>query len=139
MKKIILAISMFVFTTTTFAQKGIPAVVKTAFGKANPTATDVKWDKEKDGTFEANCKNNSVPMSFVYNAKGELLETETEIPISEFPIKVTDAIHKQYPKAIITGGDRIVSNKGVTKYEADLTIGKKKTEKQFDIEGNLIN
>ena len=112
--------------------------MKTAFEKANPIATDVKWDKEKDGTFEANCKNNSVPMSFVYDAKGELLETETEIQISEFPIKVIEAIHKKFPKAIITGGDRIVSNKGVTKYEADLTIGKKQTEKQFDIDGNLI-
>ena len=139
MKQSILAISMLVLTTTTFAQKGIAVVVKTAFEKSNPKATAVKWDKEKDGTFETNCRNNSVPMSFVYNVKGELLETETEIPVSEFPTKVTDAIHKQYPTAKITGGDKIVSNKGVTKYEADLIIGKKKTEKQFDSEGNLIH
>ena len=138
MKKNILAMSMFVIATSVFAQKNIPTVVKTAFEKANPTATAVKWDKEKDGTFEANCKNNAVPMSFVYNAKGELLETETEIPVSEFPTNIMDAIHKKYPTAKITGGDRIVTSSGVTKYEADLTIGKKKTEKQFDIDGNLI-
>ena len=138
MKTSILSITMFVFATIGFAQKGIPKSVKIAFEKANPKATAVKWDNEKDGTFEANCKNNSVLMSFVYNSKGELLETETEIRVTEFPANVTDAIHKKYPTAKITGGDKIVTSSGVTKYEADLTIGKKKTEKQFDIEGNLI-
>ena len=139
MIKCILVISVLFLGITAFGQKGIPTIVKTAFEKANPKAVSVKWDKEKGGTFEANCKNNAVPMSFVYNSKGVLLETETEISLSEFPKNVTVAIHKKYPKAKITGGDRIVTSTGVTKYEADLTIGKKKTEKQFDIDGNLIH
>lgn len=139
MKKNILTISILSIVTTVFAQKGIPIVVKNAFENANPNAAVVKWDKENDGTFEANCKNNSVPMSFVYNSKGELLETEIEIPVSEFPSNITDAIHEKYPTAKITGGDRIITNSGVTMYEVDLRIGMKKSEKQFDINGNLIH
>lgn len=139
MKQVILVASMFAVCVTAQAQKGIPVAVKSAFEKAYPKATAVKWDKEINGDFEANCTNNKVAMSLTYNAKGGLLETETEIMLAEFPSKVTDAIHAKYPTAKITGGDKIVTNKGVTKYEADLTIGQKKIEKLFDAEGNLVN
>ena len=137
MKPILVVSSILALATSTFAQKRIPEVVKTAFAKGNPSATNLKWDKESTGDFEANCKNNAIPMSFVYSPAGELLETETEINASAFPPDIAEAIRTQFPKAKIKGGAIIVSNKGVTQYEADLQIGKRKMEKKFDSEGNL--
>ena len=139
MKSIIVIFAAFLVATTgAFAQKNIPAAAKAAFTKANPTATDVKWDKESNGTFEANCKINGVSSSLVYDKMGVLQETETEIAVAEIPAAVTEAVHKKYPKATITGGDKIVNNKGVVKYEVDLKTGKKETEKQFDETGKEV-
>ena len=138
MKKITIATILIAATQILFAQKNIPAVVKAALAKAYPEATGLKWDKEGKGAFEANFKQKTVPMSLVINAIGEIMETETEIPVYEIPENIITSIHKLYPTAVITGGDVIVSNIGVKKYEVDLTIGKKKTEKQFDMDGNLV-
>ena len=138
MKKQSLILILLFAVGTTFAQTKVPTAVKEAFAKAYPKATEVKWDKENKNEYEANCKNENVVMSLVYNAKGELLETETEIPVTDFPTKVIEHIHKLYPTAIITGGDKIVTNIGVVSYEADLTIGKKKIEKQFAADGSFV-
>ena len=138
MKRIIIVTFFVAISQILSAQKNIPTAVKASLAKAYPEATGLKWDKEGKDAFEANFKQKDVPMSLVINMAGEILETETEIQVSDFPNKIVASIKKLYPTAIITGGDIIVSNMGVKKYEADLTIGKKKSEKQFDVDGNLV-
>lgn len=93
MKKYITVIIILVVSITVLAQKNIPAAVKNAFAKAYPNTIGVKWDKEKTDEQEANFKNNAIPMSLLYTAKGELLETETEIVVAAFPAKVLAAIY----------------------------------------------
>jgi hypothetical protein len=66
---------------------GVPSDVTSAFSKANPSATQVKWDQE-DSYYEASYKLNGRNMLAVYNNKGEVLEVDTEMKWEEFPAEV---------------------------------------------------
>ena len=115
-----------------------PSAVNKAFKEKFPNAQKIKWGKEGKAEYEANFVENGTEMSANFDINGKWLETEKEIPITEIPEKVKSAIMKKYPTCKVTGGDIITTSTGITKYEADLTIGKKKTEVQCDVEGNFI-
>ena len=61
----------------------VPAAVKTAFQKQYPSIT-ASWDKE-DANYEANFKQNGKAMSAVIDKNGTIVETETDIPVTDLP------------------------------------------------------
>lgn len=117
---------------TTKAQKiladKLPVAVKTAFEKAYPNAKQTKWDKEKND-FEASFKNQKEDLSVVFDAKGNILETEKDIPFEKLPANVQKALKgkKISETAIIIKG-------GKTFYEAE--VGGK--DLLFDSNGNPV-
>lgn len=133
MKKIIgtLMLSACLFAAS-FAQKNIadkvPANVKAAFAKLHP-AVNAKWEKEKQN-FEAAFKVNGKSTSEVYNAKGELLETETELALNNLPAEVQAKLKglKVKETAKITKAD------GSVVYEAEV----KGKDLLFDAKGNAV-
>jgi uncharacterized membrane protein YkoI len=88
--------------------------VKTALNKAYPNATDVEWDKEgKD--FEASFENGDEELSVVFDAIGNILETEKEIEFTELPEVVKAALEgKKISEAAI------ITKNGKTFYEAEV-------------------
>jgi hypothetical protein len=130
------AIILAGFVAVASAQKlpasKVPSAVKTAFAKQYPS-TAVKWEKE-NGAYEAGFKQAGHEMSVNYSAKGEVLETETEIPISALPATAQEYLKKNYPGQKLKGAAKIVKSDGSATYEAEF----KGTDVLFDEQGKFL-
>ncbi|MEC4003399.1 PepSY-like domain-containing protein [Flavobacterium sp. SUN052] len=116
-----------------FAQKNIPAEVKTSFSKQYPLIKKVKWEKE-NGNYEAGFTEDKIGKSVLLDAKGKILETEAEIPVTTLSKSITDYVSKNYPKQKIKSAAKITdSNKKIT-FEAEVNG----QDLLFDEKGNLI-
>ena len=123
---------------TAMAQKinstQVPAVVKTAFGKAYPDVKTVKWEKEKSD-FEAGFKQGSNEMSAVFKADGTQLESELEIKTTDLPASVLSYVKQNYKGAAIKEAAKITkTTTGEVNYEAEV----KGKDLLFDATGKFI-
>lgn len=109
-----------------------PAAAKEAFMKAHPNTTG-SWEKE-GSNYEVNFKEAGKTMSCVITAKGDILETETDIAVNELPAAVTNYIARHYKGLKVTEAASIVKADGSTVYEAEIN-GK---DVLFDAAGNVI-
>lgn len=130
--KSILAGIILLATTNCNAQQ-IPDAVKNAFNKNFPNTSVKKWDKE-DGNYEANFSKDNKTMSATFNAKGNWMETETDIKISELPASVVDYVKSNYKDATIKEA-AIISNPASKKiFEAEV----KGKDLLFDENGKFL-
>jgi len=134
MKKIFFGISLC-FAIAVSAQKSVaPEAAKTAFAKAYPGATKVKWEKE-DGNYEVTFvdkSNNEI--SAIYNAKGILQESEQEMKATALPASVLTYIKEHYKGVHLKGGAKITKGDGSINYEAAI----KGKDVLFDANGKFI-
>ncbi len=107
-----------------------PEAVRTAFQQKFPGVTDVDWEKEKNGSWEAEFEQNDVEISASFSTAGQWLETEKEIEVAELPAAVRTALAGQKIKeaAKITRAD------GMTVYEAEV----KRKAILFDDQGKMM-
>jgi len=134
MKNLILSAVFAVFTLTAFAKgDDVPSAVKTKFASLYPTVKKAKWDKE-EANYEASFELNEVETSVLFDANGNVLETETEIAVSALPNGVADYISKNYAGQKIKETAKIVDANGVITYEAEVKAG----DLIFDATGNFL-
>jgi hypothetical protein len=115
------------------AQDKTPEAVKSAFKKAYPGATKVKYEKEgKD--YEVAFVLGGKEMSAVYNANGGLLETEEPVGAGQLPAAVMPYYNAHYKGIAIKETTKIVNNKGVVTYE----LGTKKKDVIFNADGKFV-
>jgi hypothetical protein len=138
MKRFLLLMTMVAgFTISGFAQKEksdqAPDVAKTAFAKAFPGASKVKWEKEK-ADYEVNFEQDGQEMSAVYDSGGALKETEVEIKASQLPAGVLDYIKLHYKNAKVKEIAKITKAGGEVNYEAEVN----KTDVLFDANGKFL-
>lgn len=142
MKKLLVLIvcSIFVLGISAMNQKDekIPASAKTGFAAKFPTAQKVKWSVEKPGEFEAEFTQNGVETSALVDAKGTLLETETEIKESELPQAVKATLAKDFAGYKLDEIEKATDAKSVTTFEMEAAKGKDKLEISFDANGKLL-
>lgn len=132
MKNILIIAVLLTCSFTSFAQKNIPNEVKTSFAKQYPLIKKVKWEKEK-GNYEAGFTEDKIGKSVLFDSKGKILETETEIPVASLSKSITDYVSKNYPNQKIKGAAKITdSNKKIT-FEAEV----KGQDLLFDEKGNF--
>ena len=134
MRKFTFVIGIAAFLgSSVFAQKSnnIPDVVKSALVKNYPNAKSVKWDKE-DANYEASFKNNNLDNSILFDAKGNVLESE--VAIKELPKNVMEYLNKNYPNQKIKESAKITNAKGVFTYEAEI----KGKDLIFDANGKFL-
>lgn len=93
----------------------------------------VKWDKEKNN-YEASFEVNKVDNSLLFDANGNLLETEVEIQISQLPNGVVNYIHSNYKSQTIVEAAKITDAKGTITFEAEI----KGKDLVFDCKGVFI-
>ena len=83
----VLAVAMLTMAVA-HAQKvkeaDVPSEVKAAFAKKYPDVKAGGWVKE-DGNYEVEFDYKKAEMTLVIDPKGTVLETETEIKVSELP------------------------------------------------------
>ena len=137
MKKTILLLTIGFAAITANAQKlkeaEVPAEVKAAFTKQYPNTKAKGWEKE-DGNYEVEFDSNKNEMTLVIDPKGSILETETEIKVSDLSKTITDYCAKNYAGKKIKEASKIVDAKGVITYEAAI----EKTDVLFDANGKFI-
>jgi len=121
-KLLIVAVVVGVMASHACGQKlnesQIPAAVKTAFQKQYPSVK-ATWDKE-GANYEANFKQNGKAMSAVIEKNGTIVETETDIPVTDLPKGVQDYMKKNYSGIKIEEAARIVRANGEVNYEAEV-------------------
>lgn len=135
--KVFITLALASFSFGAFAQdikeSEVPAPVKAAFAKLYPNVKDVDWEKE-NANYEAGFEVNKTETSIVFDATGNLLETEIEIKVSELPKSASDYAAKKYPKDKIAEASKITDAAGTVTYEAE--VGK--NELFFDSNGTFI-
>lgn len=123
---------------TSFAQKinsdKVPAKVLFAFKAKYPDINKVGWEMEK-GKYEAGFDLKKVETSVLITAEGQIVETESEIPVSELPKAVVEYIIAHYSGSKISEASRIVDAKGNATYEAEV----KGKDLVFDTNGKFIH
>ena len=137
MKKLVLMMVAAMITSLTFAQKlqekDVPAPVKTAFQKNFPQAKVEKWEKEGIN-FEAEFELNKSEQSVLFDAQGDIIETEIEIEISELPNRILDYVKKNYIGQSVKEAAKITDTKGTLTYEVEI----KGMDLLFDSNGKFI-
>ena len=137
MKKLALMMVAAMITSLTFAQKlqekDVPAQVKTAFQKQYPKASDVKWDKEGE-KFEASFDLNKIDNSVLFDAQGNVLETEVEIELTQLPKGIVEYVKANYKGQKVKEAAKITDTKGTVTYEAEV----KGLDLLFDSNGKFI-
>jgi hypothetical protein len=123
----------------------VPETVKNAFKAKFPQVTDPEWEKEGND-YEAEFKVKRVNMengnavkgrierSVLFNASGELLQTEDEIRVTELPVAVNDYIAKNLNGKKIKEAAKITEASGRIIYEAEI----EKEDYIFDADGNFL-
>lgn len=114
-------------------EKDIPVTVKTAFEKTYPDVKDVDWEME-NGNYEAEFEIKDTDYSVLFDALGNILETEIEILINDLPLTVKDHVSKNYPGQKIKEAKKITEAKGTVKYEVTV----KDKDLIFDSNGNFV-
>jgi hypothetical protein len=97
----------------------------------------VEWDVEYDG-FEAEFEINGKDASANYNKEGHKLATEIEIKKSELPTLALTYLTTNYPNEKVKETAKIIDDKNIVTYEAELKIGGKNSDLIFDDSGNFI-
>jgi len=129
---IVVSISGFSACGQKLKESQVPAAAKAAFQKQYPN-TKAGWEKE-DANYEVNFRQNGKSMSSVIDKNGTILETETDISVSNLPQSAQAYIKEHYKGAKIKEAAKIVKASGEVNYEA-LINGK---DVMFDRNGNFI-
>jgi hypothetical protein len=113
-------------------QSQVPAAAKTTFEKKYP-GVQGSWDKE-DGNYEANFKQGGKDMSVLIDKDGPILETETDIAVTDLPKAAQDYVKQHYAGAKITEAAKIIKANGDINYEAEVNH----KDVVFDVNGKFI-
>jgi len=96
----------------------VPAATKASFAKQYPGIKG-GWEKE-NGNYEVNFKQAGQTMSAVIEKNGTIVETETDIHVSDLPKAVHDYMKKHCAGTKIKEAAKIVKSNGDVNYEAEV-------------------
>lgn len=123
-------------TEQTLNVKDVPSGIVEKFNSLYPDVKPVKWKKEGN-TFEAKFKYKGCKTDVVFDTKGNVIETETDISINDLPLSVSDAINNNYAGMTAEEAEKVVKDNGIF-YEVELEGNGIEKEILFDSAGNLI-
>ncbi len=128
-----IVLSMNIATAQHLKEAKVPTAVKESVKKQYPTAKVTGWEME-GANYEAEFVINKVETSVLVDASGKIMETESEIAITELPKAVTDYLAKNHKDEKIKEATKIVMADGKVKYETEI----KGKDLLFDESGTLI-
>jgi hypothetical protein len=110
----------------------VPTSVKQGFTRQYPGLTP-RWEKE-DGNYEASFHRNGRSMSVVMSPGGTILETETDIKVSELPTEALFYLKTHYKGHTIKEASKIEKRGGEINYEAMV----KGSDVMFNVNGKYL-
>ncbi|MEI6522434.1 MAG: PepSY-like domain-containing protein [Bacteroidota bacterium] len=137
MKKLVVFSLTFMISLFSFAQKikenELPEDVKTAFKNIYPQTKAEKWEKEGNN-FEAEFKHNKIEQSVLFDAQGNILETEIEIEKNKLPNTVLEYVKTNYKGHSIKEAAKINDSKDAVFFEVEI----KGMDVIFDSNGKFL-
>jgi len=116
----------------------LPSAVLESFKKLYPTATETKWEKDKDN-YEAIFKLNAASKEIVFHADGKVVQSEEELTsINSLPKEVKDAFIKEYAGYNYIKSEKITKDSGTIVYEIDAELKGKKYAIEYDAKGIFV-
>ena len=117
-------------------QSAVSSNLEETFRKQNPEAKEVEWSKEGE-YFEVEFEADGIEKEIVYDAEGNIIETETAIAVSELSSTITTYISENYNGYNIEEAEKVENSKGVF-YEVELENNDTEVELLFDNSGNFV-
>ena len=115
----------------------VPMEVMSTLNLYYAEATHVTFEMKK-GNYEADFKMDGKDYSALFSPKGEWLQTEYEIKVSELPKAVSQAIKKTYPEYRIDDVDKIEAPKDNNRYKVELEKGESEIEIFLNEKGEIL-
>ena len=110
----------------------VPAAVIIGLNRTHP-GVSATWERE-DADYEANFKEGNNAVSVIINSQGTILETETDIPVSELPKEAVLYLKTHYKGHAVKEASKIVKKNGEVNYEAMV----KDRDVMFDVNGKYL-
>jgi uncharacterized membrane protein YkoI len=120
--------------------KKVPPAVLAAFKAAYPNATVRGYSREKEHGkvfYEVESIEGDLHRDVLYHPDGTVSAVEESMPVADVPNEVQESMRKSYPKAIVTSAEKIMHD-GVTEYELQAKMGRKRIEVKFDAAGKVL-
>ncbi len=113
----------------------IPEVIKKSFEEKFPNARNAKWDSSAEKQFEVGFELNGKENVAVFLMDGTFKEIETEIKISEIPIRIKKSISKKFPLSKITYAIKVHRANDKIVYDLEVNTGIELLDITLDIMG----
>ncbi len=115
----------------------VPEAVTKAFSEKFAAATDVKWESEEEGEYEAGFTLNGKEMSAEFTADGTWKETETEVSQSDLPAAIVDTLEAAYGEYKVEETEMCETPEG-RRWEIELKKDNTELELVMDDSGKIL-
>jgi hypothetical protein len=137
MRTIIILISFCFIASLAGAQKmkdaDVPQAIKESLNKLYPVVEELEWQKE-EANIEAEFEVDETITSLLFDASGNVLETEVEILPANLPVLAKEYLTKNFPGKKTKETSKMIDAEGVTYFEAEID----KIDYIFDENGNFF-
>ena len=141
MKQLLLPALLLAGVTSTPAQllkpAQVPAAARATFKARFPMVKTNTWEREGD-RFEAGFRLKGRSMSAIITPVGELVETETDMPPAQLPAAVRATLARDFGNYRITEAATLISGRGITTYEAEVSKGGQRQDVVFNANGTRV-
>lgn len=135
---IVAILSLLIVNGYSQEQKGtVPESIKKTFASQYPDITKVTWEIKKDGKYEAEYKINKQEISVMYDANGNLLETETDLKQADLPQAIIAVLAKDFAGYKLEEIEK-KEIKGEKTYCMEAELGEKEYKLAFDESGKIL-
>lgn len=133
-----LFILAFVFMQFGAMAADVPSNIENSFKSKYPTATDVEWYDEEDGSFVAYFYVNEETKTAKFNTAGSWTETKTFMDESQIPSTVSTAMLNSFKDATVTGATMIELPSALNQFEVSIESEGSTLQLTYDENGNLL-
>lgn len=112
MKKILIAVALFISATAFANAPGVDEAVEKKFRETFPTASSINWYENKEG-YEVLFIHNKVQCRIKYDMEGTMLQMRRDYYADGLPPFITNAIQKAHPTKKVYGVTEITDSEGM--------------------------
>ncbi|WP_224996029.1 PepSY-like domain-containing protein [Cesiribacter sp. SM1] len=112
---------------------------KASFERQYPSATDVEWNEDANGYYEASFKQEGEKYRADYTKEGNWIETESSLKFDELPKTVQDVIEKDYDKDEITEIEQVDNAEKGKFYDVEFKQKGKNMDVEIRENGQIIS
>lgn len=116
----------------------VPSIVTKNFQSKYPTATDVEWYDEEDGTFAAYFYVNEQSKTAKFNKAGTWAETKTFMDVTEMPAAVTKVFNTNYKGADVSSITFVELPANLNQFEISAELNNTTYLLTYDEKGTLL-